>query len=53
MTPVATVGDKDAALGSCNELNLYATTNRWTIAPGHYNGDAAVARGSQRRTTRR
>ncbi len=39
VTPVATVGDKDAALGSCNELNLYATTNRWTIAPGHYNGD--------------
>ena len=35
MTPVATVGDRDFALGFCNELNLYATTNRWTIAPGH------------------
>ena len=43
VTPVATVGDRDAALGFCNELNLYATTNRWTIAPGHYNGAPIAA----------
>jgi hypothetical protein len=41
MTPVATVGDRDFALGFCNELNLRAPTNRWTIAPGHYGGDGS------------
>ena len=35
-TPVATVGDVEAALTRCNTLNSYATTNRWMIAPGSY-----------------
>jgi hypothetical protein len=33
-TPVATVGDMEAALEWCGALNTWATTNRWMIAPG-------------------
>jgi hypothetical protein len=33
MTPVATAGDVSLALEQCNSLNLYGTTNRWTVAP--------------------
>ena len=35
-TPVATVGDAEAAHKRCNTLNTYATTSRWMIAPGSY-----------------
>lgn len=38
LTPVATVADRPTALGYCNELNLYATTNRWSVSPGEYDG---------------
>src|ERR1700683_2016239 len=35
-TPVATVGDAEAAHKRCNTLNTYSTTSRWMIAPGSY-----------------
>lgn len=38
VSPVATVGDVATALGCCNMLNTHATTNRWMITPGSYDG---------------
>ncbi len=39
VTPVATVGDLAFALEQCNMLNLYTTTNRWTLTPAHFDGE--------------
>ena len=37
-TPVATVGDRAAALKRAAQLNASAATNRWKVEPGSYGG---------------
>jgi hypothetical protein len=39
VTPVATVGDMAFALEQCDMLNLYTTTNRWTLTPARFDGE--------------
>ena len=38
-TPVVNVGDMEVALSRCAALNTGATTSRWLIAPGRYDGE--------------